>query len=42
LSICALRNNENTTEAFDVIALVQSRLDDLQALAEDEAEETTV
>lgn len=42
LSICALRNNENTTEAFDVIALVQSRLDDLQALAEDEAEEATV
>ena len=41
LSICALRNNENTTEAFDVIALVQSRLDDLQAVVEHNVEDAT-
>ena len=42
LALFALQHKQHLTEVLDTLALVQSRLDDLQAFVEDEAKEATV
>jgi hypothetical protein len=40
LALCALQHNQHPTEVFDTLALVQSRLSDLQTDAELQANTT--